>query len=272
MTDSTDAAENPTRLAALQQQVQQQLRYIQNQRQQLQDIRERVTRLEALVSYSQMQPEIQWLLDNRSERMDPTVPIFDQGRADFHLDRYVFAAGYCDQKRVADIACGTGYGSEHLKQFGGAASVIGVDLCPEAIGYATARHAPAGVQFLCASGDATGLPSGSLDVVVSFETIEHVPDDDVLLREFRRLLVADGLLICSTPNLWPLAIAPHHVREYDRNTFTQALTPYFQVLELFNQNSGTSFEFNRQQPRGIVATTPENEHLAECFLAVCRPL
>ncbi len=254
----------------LQQQVQQQLKYIQSQRQQLQDIRERLEKIERWLPFLQFQPHVQWLMENRSERMDPTVPIFDPGRADFHMDRYLFAAGYCRDRRVADVACGTGYGSQHLRQAGEATSVIGIDLCPEAIAYAVARHGGPGIEFRSAAGERTGLPSASVDVVVSFETIEHVDDDQALLQEFARLLVPGGLLVCSTPNLWPLAIAPHHVREYDRASFLETLAPTFTVQALFNQNSGTGFEFNRGQPRGIVPTTDENHATAECFLAVCQ--
>jgi 2-polyprenyl-3-methyl-5-hydroxy-6-metoxy-1,4-benzoquinol methylase len=268
--DPNAVGKNVTGIADLQRQVQQQLKYIQNQRQQLQDLRERMGRLENLLPFVQYRPEIQWLMENKSERMDPTVPIFDPGRADFHLDRYVFAAGYCRDLRVADIACGTGYGSKYLKQTGGAESVIGVDICPEAIRYATSQHGGAGLKFLAAPGEDNGLADGSCNVVVSFETIEHVPDDESLLREFSRILAPGGHLICSTPNLWPLAIAPHHVREYDRQQFLSVLQVHFEVVGLWNQNSGTAFEFNRQQPRGIVPTTDENHLLAECFIAVCR--
>lgn len=267
--DPNVSANNATAMANLQQQVQQQLKYIQNQRQQLQDLRERIGRLENLLPYVQYRPEIQWLMENKSERMDPTVPIFDPGRADFHLDRYVFAASYCRNLRVADIACGTGYGSEHLKKVGGASRVVGVDICPEAIQYASTQHGGEGLDFRNAPGETTGLEDASIDVVVSFETIEHVPDDRALLAEFARILAPGGRLVCSTPNLWPLAIAPHHVREYDRQQFVSVLQSHFEVLELWNQNSGTSFEFNRKQPRGIVPTTDDNHQLAECFLAIC---
>jgi 2-polyprenyl-3-methyl-5-hydroxy-6-metoxy-1,4-benzoquinol methylase len=263
-------AEREAGLADLQQQVQQQLKYIQNQRQQLQDLRGRLEKLENLIPFLQMQPSIQWLWKNRSERMDPSVPIFDTGRGDFHWDRYKFASTYCGGRQVADIACGTGYGTEHLKHAGAATSVVGIDICPEATAYAAAQHGGEGITFRTAPGEATGIIAESCDVVVSFETIEHVPDDEPLVREFARVLRPGGLLICSTPNQWPLAIAPHHVREYDRQSFLAALQPYFEVLELYNQNSGTTFQFNRQQPRGIVPTTAENEAWAECYLAVCR--
>lgn len=242
--------------------------YIRNQRQQIENLRGRLERMEALWEHSIADPEIKWLYQNRSERMDPTVAIFDPGRADFHLDRYRFAAERVAGLQVADIACGTGYGSEFLKLTGGASSVTGVDICPDAIHYANQKHAPDGVRFICADGESTGLDNASLDAIVSFETIEHVPSDVKLLAEFARLLKPGGVLICSTPNMWPLEIAPHHVRVYDRAGFVQVLQRDFESIDLFNQNSGTSFQFNREQDRGIVPTTDHNHELAECFLAV----
>ena len=245
-------------------------KYIRNQRQQIENLRGRLERLEALWEHAISDPEIKWLYQNRSERMDPSVGIFDVGRAEFHLDRYRFAAERVVNLQVADIACGTGYGSELLKKQGRAASVVGVDICPDAINYASKKHAAEGVTFVCCSGDATNLADNSLDAIASFETIEHVPDDKKLLAEFARILKPGGLLICSTPNMWPLEIAPHHVRVYDRQSFTEILNSDFESLEMFNQNSGTNFQFNRDQERGIVSTTDANHELAECFLAVAR--
>ena len=246
------------------------LKYIQNQRNQIQNLRERLDRMEAMWEYCISDPEIKWLYQNRSERMDPTIPVFDPGRAEFHLDRYRFASARIEEMHVADIACGTGYGSELLKKQGRAATVTGVDICPDAINYAIKKHSPEGVRFLCASGAETGLESDSLDAIASFETIEHVDCDSKLLGEFARILKPGGLLICSTPNMWPLDIAPHHVRVYDRALFAGILEEHFESIEMYNQNSGTDFQFNRGQSRGIVPTTEDNHELAECFLAVAK--
>lgn len=245
-------------------------KYIRNQRQQIENLRSRLERLESLWEHAIADPQIKWLYQNRSERMDPSVAIFDAGRAEFHLDRYRFAAERVEGLMVADIACGTGYGSEHLKEQGAAASVVGVDICADAIRYAAEKHSPSGVSFVCGNAESTQFEDASIDAVVSFETIEHVPDDDKLLAEFARILKPGGLLICSTPNMWPLEIAPHHVRVYDRESFEGVLQGRFESIEMFNQNSGTSFQFNREQERGIIPTTEENHELAECFLAVAR--
>jgi SAM-dependent methyltransferase len=114
------------------------------------------------------------------------------------------------------------------------------------------------------------LPNASFDVVTSFETIEHVPDDVALVEEFHRVLKPDGWLIISTPNQWPLADTPYHVREYDRASFIRVLDEKFACEEFYNQNSGSDTPLNRGQPAGIVSTTSENQHLAECYIAICR--
>ena len=212
-----------------------------------------------------------WLYHNRDERMDATrTDIFEKARAEFHLERYRFACDYVKGKVVADIACGTGYGSDLLRVRGGAEKVIGVDIDSGAIQYASENHSPNGVSFICASGDATGLEDESVDIVVSFETIEHVPDDKTLLAEFHRILKPEGMLICSTPNEWGLDVAQHHLKDYNRELFEQVLSNYFKNITLYNQNSGTNSPFNREQPAAIEPTSQENQQTAECYIAVCH--
>lgn len=217
-----------------------------------------------------LDPSVQWLQENRLERMDATVEIFDPKRREFHLDRYRFAARQVRGRRVLDCACGTGYGVRLLREIGEAASVVGVDIENKAIQYACQKHRVDSTAFICSSADRLPLADNAVDIVTSFETIEHVPDDEALVEEFYRVLRADGILIISTPNQWPLATTPHHVREYDRGSFLKVLEPRFDCIELYNQNSGSDTPLNHGQARGIVATTADNEQLAECYIAVCR--
>ena len=211
-----------------------------------------------------------WLYQNRFERMDATLDIFDEKRREFHLDRYRFAAQRVKAKRVVDCACGTGYGARLLREVGDAAHVVGVDIERNAIKYAQDNHQVDSTVFICSSGEQLALPDAGVDVVTSFETIEHVPDDVALLKEFHRVLRPNGVLIISTPNQWPLAAAPFHVREYDRKLFVDVLEAEFDCLEIYNQNSGSATPYNRGQIAGIVPTTPQNEEYAECYLAICR--
>ena len=239
-------------------------------RQVINRLKERVSILETAIGLVCDDPQMAWLYKNRSERMDATLPLFPKARADFHLARYQFAAQYVANKSVADIACGTGYGVAYLKETGKASQMVGIDCCPQAIGYSRSKHNPVGCRYESADALQTGLPDSTLDVVTSFETIEHVNDEQGLLAEFARILKPGGTLICSTPNGWPLEIAPHHVRVYDRAAFLSALERRFEVLELFNQNSGSDFKYNHGQAQGIIPTHDDNHALAECFIAVAR--
>jgi 2-polyprenyl-3-methyl-5-hydroxy-6-metoxy-1,4-benzoquinol methylase len=215
-------------------------------------------------------PTYLWLYQNRLERMDATLDIYDEKRRKFHLDRYMFASKHVKNKTVADIACGTGYGTEILMNEGKADAVLGIDISPETIVYAKKNHMQRGVSFICQPGEDTQITSESLDVIISFETIEHVEDDKSLLTEFSRILKENGLLICSTPNNWPLEAAPYHKRVYNKDSFLALLSTFFNNIELYNQNSGSDIPFNHSQPAGITKTTKENQDNAECYIAVCK--
>lgn len=148
-----------------------------------------------------------------------------------HLARYNFASQFVANKNVLDIACGTGYGSEMLAK-AGAAHVDGVDLSPSNIEYAKAHHQHEKITFR--TGDITTYTSDTkYDVVVSFETIEHVQDYHKTLANLYQLLLPGGRLIISTPNRpmsWrparTLDDKPHnqfHVREFNLEEFKSVL-------------------------------------------------
>lgn len=183
--------------------------------------------------------EAQWLMDNRAERHDASLPMLPAERTELHLRRYEFAAaaGRLAGRRVLDAACGTGYGSKLLRTLGDAASVTGVDICPEATGYAARRHAAAGVRFITASALHTGLPDAAADAVVSFETVEHIVDSASLVDEFARVLTPGGLLIMSTPN--NTGLTRHHVHSFTRESLGQVLRGRFDRFEWFGQRTET---------------------------------
>jgi 2-polyprenyl-3-methyl-5-hydroxy-6-metoxy-1,4-benzoquinol methylase len=235
----------------------------------LRRLESRVDELRTVLRLITEDPQYMWLYKNRDERMDATVEIFDEGRRAFHLARYQFASGLASGKVVADIACGTGYGTEIISRDGKALKAIGVDIDEQAIAYASARHRRHNVEFLCTPGDETNIPDQTIDLVVSFETLEHVPNDDALLKEFHRMLKPGGMLLCSVPNNWPIERTPHHVRVYDRRSFESAILEYFEIRKLYNHNSGTDSDFNRGQPMGIQETSPLNQASAECYIAIC---
>ncbi|MFN9968070.1 MAG: methyltransferase domain-containing protein [Lysobacteraceae bacterium] len=170
------------------------------------------------------------------ERYHPEVP---REMAYEHWHRYAFAMELARGRRVLDAACGEGYGAALLART--AASVLGIDVAPEVVAHARARYAHPRLRF--ESGDATrldGVADGSIDLVVSFETLEHLADHDALLAAFARVLAPDGLLILSTPDRRTYTDLsgvenPHHVRELYREEFEALLGRHFARYRLYGQ-------------------------------------
>lgn len=116
-----------------------------------------------------------------------------------HWHRYHFASRWAAGKRVLDVACGEGYGSALLAR--AAESVTGVDISKEAIDHAKAAYAGvANLDFHCAPCTALPLDAASIDVAVSFETLEHIAGQSQFLDELSRVLVPGGVLLLSCPN------------------------------------------------------------------------
>lgn len=147
-----------------------------------------------------------------------------------HWHRYVAVAPLARGKRVLDAACGEGYGSFLLAQR--AQATTGVDVSADAIAHARTRYARPGLAFVAASVAALPLPTASVDLVISFETIEHLTAQREMLAEFRRVLAPEGILVISSPNR-PVynedgGVENHyHVRELDRNELRALLDPVF---------------------------------------------
>lgn len=179
-------------------------------------------------------------------------------RSDAHLARYELARQHLapDQtgKVVLDAACGLGYGCAVLAEAPGVARVIGVDCSGWAVDYARACYATMAPQLEFHAGDATRLDflaDASVDAVVSFETLEHLPNPDLLLREFARVLKPGGRFIGSVPNLWideqgrnPV---PYHFHIYDHAQLRDQIARHFEWRALFRQNAGGGWK--RPQPR-----------------------
>jgi SAM-dependent methyltransferase len=149
-----------------------------------------------------------------------------------HLARYRFAAQLARDRRVLDAACGEGYGTAMLAA-AGAKAAVGVDIDEAMVEHAREKY---GLEFERA--DVSGLPfeDGSFDLVVSFETLEHVPDAARTIAELRRVLADGGLLIASTPNSDRYLVDNEfHTREYTEQEFGTLLAPHFSEVALYYQ-------------------------------------
>ena len=132
-------------------------------------------------------PEAPPPLEATGERLVPEAFAGELVLAE-HLARYLLAARLAPGRRVLDAASGEGYGTAMLAA-SGAENVIGVDVDAATVAHARGRY---GLDFRV--GDVSELPfaDGEFDLVVSFETIEHVADPEHALSEFARVLGDQG--------------------------------------------------------------------------------
>jgi 2-polyprenyl-3-methyl-5-hydroxy-6-metoxy-1,4-benzoquinol methylase len=152
-----------------------------------------------------------------------------------HLAVYEWIAVRCAGKRVVDMACGEGYGSDLLAA-AGAASVVGVDANPEAHEHARLRYRRPNLRF---ARDLVESFAEPCDAVVFLQTIEHVEEPGTILAHFRSMLAPGGVAYVSTPNVLTLAPPgaeksdnPWHLREYRAEEFRALCEGQFGRVEL----------------------------------------
>jgi 2-polyprenyl-3-methyl-5-hydroxy-6-metoxy-1,4-benzoquinol methylase len=173
------------------------------------------------------------------------------GRAtlELHLARYEFAATHA-RGRVLDLACGVGYGSAHLAEHQ-VTSVVGVDLDPAAISYATTRYARDNVRYVNASGDEFRDSEG-FDTIVSLETLEHLREPERLFEHLVGMLKSDGVLIASVPTTPSVDVNPYHLHDFTARSF-RAMGARHQLREIDQlvqiQPFGVFDVMSRREPR-----------------------
>jgi 2-polyprenyl-3-methyl-5-hydroxy-6-metoxy-1,4-benzoquinol methylase len=174
-------------------------------------------------------------LELTGERTLPDVPAENYWYRR-HLAVYEWIGGRVAGRRVLDMACGEGYGSEVLSR--SAASVLGVDANPEAYEHARLRYPRQNLSFERGLVDSHG-ELGAFDVIVFLQTIEHVPDPVAVLEHFRVLSAPGATVYVSTPNVLTLAPAgaeksdnPWHIREYRAHEFRALCASVFGDVEL----------------------------------------
>ena len=153
-----------------------------------------------------------------------------------HWHRYHFAARCAAGKRVLDVACGEGYGTALLART--AREATGVDVSPAAIEHAKATYGNA--RFLCAPCTKLPLGDASIDVVVSFETIEHIDEQAPFLDEIARVLAPGGVLILSCPNKVEYSDRrgyknEFHVKELYRDELAALVAARFPAIAWYGQ-------------------------------------
>ncbi|MEQ6376690.1 class I SAM-dependent methyltransferase [Bacillaceae bacterium S4-13-56] len=149
-----------------------------------------------------------------------------------HIARYQFALPYT-AGRVLDLSCGSGYGTHMVakERKNEIDEIIGVDIDEEIIEYARGAYYHPKSSFRVA--DATDLTLidqlGTFDVILSFETLEHIEDESAILENYYRLLKPGGMLIVSTPFGEGRGIScgsPFHVHQLKPEEFRKLFQNY----------------------------------------------
>jgi O-antigen biosynthesis protein len=191
---------------------------------------------------------------------------------DEHIIRYELAKDFVKNKEVLDIACGTGYGSDMLAA-AGAKRLIGMDIDKIAVQTASQKYRRENLEFRQGKAEKLELADRSMDIVTSFETIEHLEEPKKYLSEIKRVLKDEGLLIISTPNKKVFQEQnPYHLHEYEREELEKLLKHFFnQVLVIEQHNALASylhsvhFENNQKYCRMLIS----NGQAPGYFVVLC---
>ncbi|MUG98651.1 methyltransferase domain-containing protein [Scytonema sp. UIC 10036] len=170
-----------------------------------------------------------------------------------HLHRYALCIEFITGKTVLDIASGEGYGSALLAKY--AQSVTGVDISCEAVDYAAHQYSNShNLKFMVGSCDSIPLLDNSIEVVTSFETIEHHDKHEEMILEIKRVLKPEGILIISSPNRLTYSDEPNyknpfHIKELYYEEFISLLNQHFKYVQIYGQKLAV----------GSFIFSPENE-------------
>jgi len=170
---------------------------------------------------------------------DPTSELWGE-----HRSRYRFAAQFAAGQRILDVASGAGFGLQMLRR--AQSWPIGLDYDAAALHEIRRLEANA----LLVRADATCLPlaSATIDLVVSFETLEHVSDARAMVLEIRRVLKRGGRLVLSTPNraFGPPerhTSNPFHIKEFTADELHELLGEVFQDVQLYGQRPNDAYRY-----------------------------
>lgn len=172
------------------------------------------------------------------ERFVPGIE--DKKLAIEHMQRYRSVSTLVAGKKVIDIACGEGYGTAILAER--ASEIVGMDIDEGAVHRASEKYQKENLKYQI--GNITSIPAEdhSVDVVVSFETIEHVSQklQAQFLNECGRVLKEDGILIMSTPNKEVYSdrynyFNEYHIHEFYHDEFVHFLKQKFKNVKMYNQ-------------------------------------
>ena len=155
-----------------------------------------------------------------------------------HQQRYEFFNSFYTGKKVLDSACGSGYGSFHISN-SGATSVLGIDISGESVALANQCYNNQNLKFKKTDCSDLRVLNEKFDVIVSFETLEHLNDPRLFIKSAAEALNPGGYFICSTPNKMRLSgagyINQYHLNELNYDEFYKAMADSFSIQACYHQ-------------------------------------
>jgi len=218
----------------------------------------------------------------------------------FHWQRYLFFRPWYEGRRIVDAASGEGYGTNYAANF--ASDAIGIEIAGDAIAHARAKYArsrsplhilsetPTPVRELTGppppgtnirqgearfvQGDVCEYDYSDADLVISFETIEHLEDPTAFLEALK---TCPGTIVISTPNRETYSLGneagdkplnPFHTIEWSCSEFVDLIRTQFpdRSVEFLSQQAtwpGTIREGVDENCAYIIAVIRSNENAAE---------
>lgn len=152
--------------------------------------------------------------------------------ATIHMGRYNIAKKYCKGKTVLDISCAEGYGTKLLQKWG-AKKVVGLDISKETIDIARKNFGEKNIEFVNHDAmDLSCFKNCLFDLVVSFETIEHLQDPLNFLKEIKRVAKKNAKFIITCPNDYAYypdesQFNPYHIKKYTFEDFRKMIETFF---------------------------------------------
>ncbi len=170
---------------------------------------------------------------------DPTSELWGE-----HRSRYRFAAQFAAGQRILDVASGAGFGLQMLRR--AQSRPIGLDY--DAAALHEIRSLEVNARLVRADATCLPLASATIDLVVSFETLEHVSDARAMVLEIRRVLKRGGRLVLSTPNraFGPPerhTSNPFHITEFTADELYELLGEAFQDVQLYGQRPNDAYRY-----------------------------
>lgn len=166
--------------------------------------------------------------------------------------RYYWAADYCRDMDVAEVACGTGQGAGYLQ--GLARTFIASDRSSALLAVAK-RYYQDQITFLQCDAIAIPLQTNSLDVVLIMEALYYLPDPQQFFAECRRVLRPGGRLLIATANkdLYDFNPSPHSYCYFGVEELKSSLASHEFSVELFGDTPVANVSMRQRLLRPIKA-------------------